>query len=694
MAPIMPTALTVLLNFGRATTASESSILLPKTYITGQLSSCYDRNCVLFSVSGLFPLNFIYQIHKFIDANDSTVYPEAREGYLRFTSKESAGVLHLKKLSDADLKHIHLLPTFQFGDVEDEKEKWKFVVKGVQKCVTYEDGLVWHMLHNQWKQTIDDHARSAASIECASTSSSCKAVFSSGRSNVEVALILQTDHQLTFYVASSDKVVSSVKCLEDELHLNALHNPGSRRESENEKVTASQRSVLYAALGSLSLDELPKRVVVLGGGYIVKSMFSKGTSTEPVKTDDDIKVTTVHGEELMADVVLFTTVSANMHISPKACDLQHSGKAIGKKFGEDTQAHWPTESGLITVEEASFEIFKFLDKIWGTLSSSRHDVTGPKQASNVDSAIYSGDGFSDKDRAIEELGEKLREGVNYKKSMGTQSDMEKKLVEAENEVKKLLERALHLHIDVVGVEVLAGVAAADRIQRGDDTYFTAIFGSDIERRAYRIGVTLLATNETSSAFPDLRSLKIGDCRKTLTSLFIPETPKNTCGFQIYSDASKKGLGCVLMQHGKVIAYASRQLKPYEVNYPTHDLELAAVVFALKIWRHYLYGESCDIFTDHKSLKYIFTQRELNMRQRRWLELLKDYDTNIQYHPGKANVVADALSRKSGMIAGIKVEEEIIRDLERLDIELCVRGQNGFWASLRVEPNLISQIVRI
>nr|GFB20769.1 putative reverse transcriptase domain-containing protein [Tanacetum cinerariifolium] len=144
-------------------------------------------------------------------------------------------------------------------------------------------------------------------------------------------------------------------------------------------------------------------------------------------------------------------------------------------------------------------------------------------------------------------------------------------------------------------------------------------------------------------------------------------------------------------HRKDIAYASRQLKPYEVNYPTHDLELAAVVFARKIWRHYLYGESCDVFTDHKSLKYIFIQRELNMRQRHWLELLKDYDTNIQYHPGKANVVADALSRKSGMIAGIKVEEEIIRDLERLDIELYVRGQQGYWASLRVEPDLISQI---
>ena len=87
-------------------------------------------------------------------------------------------------------------------------------------------------------------------------------------------------------------------------------------------------------------------------------------------------------------------------------------------------------------------------------------------------------------------------------------------------------------------------------------------------------------------------------------------------FIIYSDASKRGLGCVLMQNGKVVAYASRQLKPYEQNYPAHDLELAAVVFALKIWRHYLYGGRCEVYTDHKSLKYIFTQKELNMRQRR------------------------------------------------------------------------------
>ncbi|KAM2191797.1 hypothetical protein EV2_028319 [Malus domestica] len=117
-------------------------------------------------------------------------------------------------------------------------------------------------------------------------------------------------------------------------------------------------------------------------------------------------------------------------------------------------------------------------------------------------------------------------------------------------------------------------------------------------------------------------------------------------FEIYSDASLNGLGCVLMQHGRVIAYASRQLKPYEMNYPTHNLELAAIIFALKIWRHYLYGEKCKIFTDHKSLQYFFTQMDLNLQQRRWIELLSDYDCTIEYHPGCANVVADALSRKT------------------------------------------------
>ncbi|GKA21670.1 reverse transcriptase domain-containing protein [Tanacetum coccineum] len=114
---------------------------------------------------------------------------------------------------------------------------------------------------------------------------------------------------------------------------------------------------------------------------------------------------------------------------------------------------------------------------------------------------------------------------------------------------------------------------------------------------------------------------------------------------VYCDASSQGLGCVLMQRGKVIAYASRQLKIHEKNYTTHDLELGAVVFALKTWRHYLYGTKSVIYTDHKSLQHIFDQKELNMHQRRWIELFSDYECEIRYHPGKANVVADVLSRK-------------------------------------------------
>ena len=96
----------------------------------------------------------------------------------------------------------------------------------------------------------------------------------------------------------------------------------------------------------------------------------------------------------------------------------------------------------------------------------------------------------------------------------------------------------------------------------------------------------------------------------------------------------------------MVSYASHQLKPHEQNYPTHDLELAVVVHALKILRHYLIGNKCEIYTDHKRLKYIFTQSDLNLRQRRWLELIKDYNLEIHYHLGKTNVVVDALSRKS------------------------------------------------
>ena len=153
----------------------------------------------------------------------------------------------------------------------------------------------------------------------------------------------------------------------------------------------------------------------------------------------------------------------------------------------------------------------------------------------------------------------------------------------------------------------------------------------------------------------------------LTTAPVLTLPSGDEGFTVYCDASRVGLGCVLMQNGRVVAYASRQLKKHEQNYPTHDLEMAAVVFVLKTWRHYLYGVTCEIYTDHKSLKYIFQQRDLNLRQRRWLELLKDYDCSILYHPGKENVVADALSRKSaGSLSHISTERRpIIKELHDL-----------------------------
>ncbi|KAJ9567489.1 hypothetical protein OSB04_003455 [Centaurea solstitialis] len=135
-------------------------------------------------------------------------------------------------------------------------------------------------------------------------------------------------------------------------------------------------------------------------------------------------------------------------------------------------------------------------------------------------------------------------------------------------------------------------------------------------------------------------------RQKLCEAPVLTLPEGVEDMTVYCDASRLGLGCVLMQRGRVIAYASRQLKPHEANYPTHDLELAAVVFALKLWRHYLYGVKCTIFTDHRSLRYFLEQPNLNMRQRRWLDVVKDYDCEILYHPGKANVVADALSRKT------------------------------------------------
>jgi len=168
------------------------------------------------------------------------------------------------------------------------------------------------------------------------------------------------------------------------------------------------------------------------------------------------------------------------------------------------------------------------------------------------------------------------------------------------------------------------------------------------------------TDECEACFEDMK-------RRLTTApvLVIPDTTKM---FEVYCDASYQGLGCVLMQDKQSVAYVSRQLKIHEKNYPMHDLELAVVVFALKTRRRYLYGSQFQEFSDHKSLKYLFDQKELNMRQRRWMKYLKDYDFELLYHPGKANVVVDALSRKRvHMSAMVTKELELIEKLRDMNL---------------------------
>ncbi|XP_070664585.1 uncharacterized protein [Malus domestica] len=172
-------------------------------------------------------------------------------------------------------------------------------------------------------------------------------------------------------------------------------------------------------------------------------------------------------------------------------------------------------------------------------------------------------------------------------------------------------------------------------------------------------------------------------------------PDDSGNFEIYSDASLNGLGCVLMQHNRVIAYASRQLKIHERNYPTHDLELAAIVFPLKIWRHYLYGKKCKIFTDHKKLQYLFTQHDLNLRQRRWMKLLSDYDCTIEYHPGHANVVADALSRKpeGGLNVLYACRVPLLAELRATGVKLELEDRKeAFLASFQVRLVLVDRVL--
>ena len=152
--------------------------------------------------------------------------------------------------------------------------------------------------------------------------------------------------------------------------------------------------------------------------------------------------------------------------------------------------------------------------------------------------------------------------------------------------------------------------------------------------------------------------------------------------RVCSDVVREGCG-----------FSSRQLNNHEHNYSTHDMELAAVVFALKIWHHYLNGEHFEVFSDHKSLKYIFTQRDLNMRQRRWMEFLEDYYFSWHYHPGKENVVADALSRKSqGVLASIASQEwRMLETVGQFRLQYDEQAQ-GTLGSMIAMLSLLSRVI--
>jgi hypothetical protein len=196
-------------------------------------------------------------------------------------------------------------------------------------------------------------------------------------------------------------------------------------------------------------------------------------------------------------------------------------------------------------------------------------------------------------------------------------------------------------------------------------------------------VSLDWSSKCNEAFEQLKVL--------LTTAPVLAQPDIEKPFDVYCDTSGSGLGCVLMQEGRVIAYASRQLCRHEEHYPTHDLELAAMVHSLKIWRHYLLGNICHIYTYHKCLKYIFTQSELNMRQRRWLELIKDYELEIHYYSGKANVVADALSRKASCHCLMMKTSDITlcQEMEKLNLGIT---QHGTSNHLRLESVLLQRII--
>ena len=206
-------------------------------------------------------------------------------------------------------------------------------------------------------------------------------------------------------------------------------------------------------------------------------------------------------------------------------------------------------------------------------------------------------------------------------------------------------------------------------------------------------MTRLTRKEVKFEWNDLCEKAFQELKRRLTSAPILIISERGQRYTMYCDASKAGLGCVLMQSGRVVAYGSRQLKNHEQNYPTHDMELAAIVFALKIWCHYLYGKQFEVYSDHKSLRYIFTQRDLNMRQRKWMEFLEDYEFTLHYQPGKANVVADALSRKSqGVLASIASWEwQMLETMGQFELQYKEQAQ-GTLGSLAATPSLLSRMI--
>ena len=206
-------------------------------------------------------------------------------------------------------------------------------------------------------------------------------------------------------------------------------------------------------------------------------------------------------------------------------------------------------------------------------------------------------------------------------------------------------------------------------------------------------MTRLTRNEVKFDWYDRCEEAFQELKRRLISAPVLIDPDRGQGYTIYCDASSAGLGCVLMQSGRVVAYGSRQLKNHDQNYPTHDMELAVVVFALKIWRHYLYGEESEVYSNHKSLKYNFTQRDLNMKQHIWMEFIEDYDFTLHYQPGKANGVADALSQKSrGALASIDSQEwRMLETVGQFGLQYSEQTQ-GTLGSLVATPSLLSRVI--